>query len=148
MRSLLGDLHLPCQQHRLFGCTMCYPSEDPMSNDEKVTENIKEIVNGAGRIIDSLGNLLGRGRNNNPPKEETKNVGRRSDDDDDIEDEIDKQMNQPGSITTKLLDDKIAVIFMSGDRPVKQVKLSEDETDSLIKDLQKRLKGLRAQKDE
>jgi hypothetical protein len=115
------------------------------NSDEKISENVAHIVDGAARIIEGVGSLFGKNNRGEPPRKDD-DMGRRNHDDDDLDDLPTTEGNV--SIRTELVNDSIAVIFVVGERAVKRARLTEEEAETLVKDLQKRLKGLRAQKDD
>lgn len=115
-------------------------------DEEKLVENLNGIIDGLGRVVNGVGQIFGRRDQPSPRKEEDNDMGRRNSDDDDLDD---IPLHEKGaSLKTRIDDDGIVIAIVVGEKAVKQIRLSEDEAEAHVREVQKRLKGLRAQKDE
>lgn len=112
-------------------------------DDEKFTQNVKDIVEGVGRIVDSVGQVAGQilGRNNPRAAGKDNDMGRNHDDDNDG---IGPIHTKGAVLRTGIEGEMLLVQICEADgKVVKQVRLTVEESEAHIKDMQRKLRAIK-----
>lgn len=109
-------------------------------DDEKFTQNIKDIVDGVGHVVDSVGSIIGNLRSK-PAKKDEHDMGRKHDDDDDGG--IGPTHTTGAALRVGIEGDRLLIQICESDgRVIKQVRLTKEEGEKHVRDVQKKLKAL------